>query len=454
MRAFTKSAIVAVATTVACTMPLGVAAAQTSPFGSLGSLGSSDPGTEEPGEVTPLVSLSKATDLVADGETITVTGSGFSGAGAGIYVGLIQDSKYSATDSTAWMTTKWLEATDIVGGAWTADIDVAAVKGDSNCLENTCSIYTVAAHGSPDRTQDTQTPVSFAAPVVVPAGPAVTISKTTGLTNDEEITVTGTGFGREGQRIYVGLAQVDKYSGTNSSAFHSTEWIKAAQIVDGGFTTTLKATAIKGDANCYENACSIFTLADHNTIDDRSQDTQTPVTFAPPVVVPTGPAVTANKTTNLTVGETITVSGTGFEGAAAGTGLYYGIVQDDQFSTTNAGAWITTGFITKGQIVGGAWTATINATAVNGVSNCFVNACSIYTVMAHGSTDRSQDTKTPITFTAPAAAPVSAPVVDAPEIQNVASVQSDAGEGPPVAPLAIGGVIAAGLAVTALRRRS
>lgn len=82
MRAFTKSAIVAVATTVACTMPLGVAAAQTSPFGSLGSLGSSDPGTEEPGEVTPLVSLSKATDLVADGETITVTGSGFSGAGA------------------------------------------------------------------------------------------------------------------------------------------------------------------------------------------------------------------------------------------------------------------------------------------------------------------------------------------------------------------------------------
>ncbi|CAM2898273.1 IPT/TIG domain protein [Prescottella defluvii] len=451
MRAFTKSAIVAVAATVACTLPLGVAAAQTSPFGSLGSLGSSNPGTEEPGEATPLVSLSKATGIAAAGETVTVTGSGFSGAGAGLYVGLVQDSKYSATDADAWMTTKWLTATDIVNGAWTADIDLAALAGDSNCLENTCSIYTVAAHGSPDRTQDTKTPVSFAAPVVVPAGPAVTVSKSTGLTDGENITVTGTGFGRDGQGVYVGLAQVDKYSTSSMAAYNSAAWLKAADIVDGGFTATVKATAIKGDANCFENACSIFTFADRYTPDDRSQDTATPVTFAPPVVVPSGPAVTASKTANLTVGETITVSGTGFEGAAAGTGLYYGIVQDDQYSTTNAGAWITTGFVTKAQIVNGAWTATISATAVSGASNCFVNACSIYTVMAHGSQDRSQDTKTPITF-APAA-PANL-VVDAPEIENAASVQSDSGSGLPMAPLAIGGAIAAGLAVTALRRRA
>ncbi len=50
------------------------------------------------------------------------------------------------------------------------------------------------------------------------------------------------------------------------------------------------------------------------------------------------PTVTANKTTNLVAGDTITVSGTGFQGAAAGTGIYYGIVQDDQFSTTNSAA--------------------------------------------------------------------------------------------------------------------
>ncbi|NKR91707.1 hypothetical protein GS483_06200 [Rhodococcus hoagii] len=446
MRALTKSAVVAVAATVACTLPLGVAAAQTSPFGSLGSLGSSDAGPETP---APQVTASKTTNIAAAGETITVTGSGFSGAGDGIYVGLVQDDKFSATDAAAWMTTKWLRSTDIVGGSWSAAIDVEALKNGSDCLVNTCSIYTIAAHGSSDRSQDTKTPVTFAAPVA-PA-PAVTLSKATGLTNDEEITVTGTNFSANGQGIYVALAQVDRYSNTDSSVFHSTKWIKPAQIVDGGFTTTLKATAIKGEANCYENACAVFTLADHNTLTDRSQDTQTPVTFAPPVVVPTGPTVTANKTTNLVAGDTITVSGTGFQGAAAGTGIYYGIVQDDQFSTTNSAAWITTAFVTPAQIVDGAWTGSISATALKGNSNCYVNACSIRTVMAHGSTDRTQDTRTPIAF---APLPPANPVVDAPEIENTASVQSSSDSGLPIAPLAIGGAIAAGLAVTALRRRA
>ncbi|MFD4184084.1 hypothetical protein [Rhodococcus sp. NPDC058514] len=164
MRTFNKVAIAAVATTIACTMPVGVAGAITLPFGlDTGSLGSSAPEPEEPGteEPAPLVSLSKATDLTAAGETITVSGTGFSGEGAGLYVGLAQDNKFSTTDAASWMTTKWLKTTDIVAGAWTATIDVAAIAGTSDCLQNTCSIYTVAAHGSADRTQDTKTPVTF-----------------------------------------------------------------------------------------------------------------------------------------------------------------------------------------------------------------------------------------------------------------------------------------------------
>ncbi len=175
MRALTKSAVLAVAATVACTLPMGVAAAQTIPFGSLGSLGSSDPGPETP---APQVTVSKSADISRGGETITVTGSGFSGAGDGIYVGLVQDDKFSVTDAAAWMTTKWLRSTDIVGGSWSAAIDVEAVKAGSDCLVNACSIYTIAAHGSSDRSQDTRTPITFAQPIV-PAGPAVTVSKST-----------------------------------------------------------------------------------------------------------------------------------------------------------------------------------------------------------------------------------------------------------------------------------
>ncbi|WP_430332057.1 hypothetical protein [Rhodococcus sp. ACT016] len=455
MRAFTKSAIVAVAATIACTLPLGVAAAQTSPFGSLGSLGSlgsSDPGTENPD--TPQVTLSKSTGIAAAGESITISGTGFGGAatGTGLYVGVIQDNKWSYSDASAWGAQAFVRPAQIVGGAWSTALDIKAIEGGADCAANACSIYTVMAHGSTDRSQDTKTPITFAPPVVVPAGPAVTVSKTTGLTNDETLTITGTGFGLGGQGIYVGLAQVDKYSPSNSSAFNSTAWIKAAQIVDGGFTTTLKATAIKGDGNCFENACAIYTLADHYSLSDRSQDTQTPVTFAPPVVVPTGPAVTASKTANIAAaGEDITISGTGFEGAAAGTGLYVGVIQDDEWSPTNAGAWGAQTFVRPTQIVGGAWSTTLNIKAIQGGADCAANACSIYTVMAHGSADRSQDTQTPITFAPVVAANA---VIDAPEIQNVASVESDAGKSLPIAPLAVGGVIALGLTALALRRRA
>ncbi|WP_246098201.1 hypothetical protein [Rhodococcus spelaei] len=134
--------------------------------GSLGSLNPSTPGETpdpEPEQPAgPTVTLSKKTAIAAAGESITISGAGFSGAGAGLYVGLAQDDKFSTTDASAWMTTKWLKATDIVDGAWSATVDVAAIAGTSDCLKNTCSIYTVAAHGSPDRTQDTKTPVTFA----------------------------------------------------------------------------------------------------------------------------------------------------------------------------------------------------------------------------------------------------------------------------------------------------
>lgn len=176
---FNKIVIAAAAATIALAGPVGVAGAA-SPFagfgaGSLGSLsslfptpevpGPGEPGPEQPGPVVPdgpTVTSSKSTALAA-GDKITVSGTGFSGAGSGIYVGLIQDDKYSATDSTAWLTTTWLKPAQVVGGAWSVDIDVVAAndKG-SDCTKNACSIYTVAAHGSPDRSQDTKTPVTFA----------------------------------------------------------------------------------------------------------------------------------------------------------------------------------------------------------------------------------------------------------------------------------------------------
>lgn len=174
MRSFSKVAITAVAAAIAFTVP--ATAASAAPFdlglGSLGSLSSIFPQPEpaDPCETvgasegTPKVTASQLTCLDAAGQKITVTGSGFSGANFGVYVGLVQDNQHSVNDATLWSGTQWVKAAQIVDGSWTAELDIKAVYGDkvaSDCLVNSCSIYTMSAHGNPDRTQDTKTPVSF-----------------------------------------------------------------------------------------------------------------------------------------------------------------------------------------------------------------------------------------------------------------------------------------------------
>lgn len=277
MRTFNKIAIAAIAATMMTAGSAGVAGALPIDIfsGSLGSLGSINPGPVDP-EVPagPAVTLSKANGLAAAGETISVSGTGFSGEGDGLYVGLIQDDKYSATDSSAWMTTAWLKSADIVDGKWTVDVNALAVKGGSDCLVNSCSIYTVAARGSADRTQDTKTPVDFA-----PFLPTVTASKLTGLAAaGETITVSGSHFSGAGAGIYVGLVQDNQHSVTEAGLWHGTKFVQARQIVGGEWAVDIDVQAAFGTADCVTNTCSIYTMAAHGS-PDRSQDTKTPVAF-------------------------------------------------------------------------------------------------------------------------------------------------------------------------------
>ncbi|RDI31414.1 hypothetical protein DEU38_104127 [Rhodococcus sp. AG1013] len=411
---------------------------------------------------TPVTTVSKKTGLV-DGETITVSGTGFSGAQPGIYVGLVQDDKFSATDAGAWITTAWIKAADIKSGSWSTTVDVVAVKGDSDCTQNACSIYTVAAHGSADRSQDTETPVSFAAvtptttttppttttttkpttttpppttttkpttPPVTGSGPRVNASKTSGLNAaGDTINVRGSGFSTSGMGIYVGIAQTNKYSSTDASVFYKPKFIKPSEMPGGSFSTSIDVIGAFEGGDCIADKCALYTLAAHGS-SDRSQDTKTSISFvgtAPPVTgggggggvgagtggaagggaagAAPGETFTANSSLSVSLskssginpsGETVTVSGSGFSGAAPG--LYVGLVQDNVFSAADASVWMTSAFIKPEQISGGNWSLPVEMIATQGAFDCIKNACSIYTVIAHGSSDRSQDTKTPVSF--------------------------------------------------------
>lgn len=170
MRKTSTALLAAAALTVGTTLAAAPAGALdfgsvTGALGSLsdllpGSPGTEDPAPEVPGEDGPRVSFD-ADGPYTSGQTVTVSGEGFSGEGAGIYVGLVEDDQFSTTGASTWMVTKWVGAGAITDGSWAQELELVAVNEKGDCLANACSIYTIAAHGSPDRSQDTQTPVSF-----------------------------------------------------------------------------------------------------------------------------------------------------------------------------------------------------------------------------------------------------------------------------------------------------
>lgn len=119
-----------------------------------------NPGPEAPGEDGPRVTVD-ADGPYTDGQTVTVSGEGFSGQQPGLYVGLIEEDRFDRADAEVWMSTEFVRAGEIVDGKWSAELDLPAVNENGDCTVNSCSIYTVVAHGSSDESQDTQTPVSF-----------------------------------------------------------------------------------------------------------------------------------------------------------------------------------------------------------------------------------------------------------------------------------------------------
>ncbi|NKS24840.1 hypothetical protein GS505_03015 [Rhodococcus hoagii] len=475
MHALRRAALATMAVAMSLALPVGIAVSAPSTGG--GPVAQAAPST-------PVTTVSPKTGL-KDGDTISVSGAGFSGAGAGIYVGLVQDDAFSSTNAGAWMTMEFIKAADIDSGAWSTRVTVAATKGAFDCIENACSIYTVAAHGSSDRSQDTKVPVSFAAvtptttpapttstpppstpppsttppstatpstttpkptttapkptttvptttpppttatPPVTGSGPRVSVGKTSGLNAaGDKISVRGSGFSTTGMGIYVGIAQTNKYSSTNADMFYGTKYIKPTDMPGGSFSTTIDVIGAFPNGDCINNECALYTLAAHGS-SDRSQDTKTKISFvgtAPPVTgdggggggTATGPGAagaapgttfTANSGLSVSLskssdinpaGETVTVSGSGFSGAAPG--LYVGLVQDNVFSAADASVWMTSAFVKPEQISGGNWSLSVDMVATRGAFDCIKNACSIYTVMAHGSSDRSQDTKTPVSF--------------------------------------------------------
>jgi hypothetical protein len=135
------------------------------------------------------LSVEPSHDLRPDGATLSITGSGFSSAGNGIYVvfGPIVPAPDYYLDPSIYAAFRWvhagagdspIEAPLADDGSFATTLEVAATfttpSGDVDCAVSACAVITFAAHGSPDRSQDTCVEVTFgpagasAAPATIP----------------------------------------------------------------------------------------------------------------------------------------------------------------------------------------------------------------------------------------------------------------------------------------------
>lgn len=146
-------------------------------------LGGTPVGTQDEGsEPTPSVVVAPNTDADPAGQDFTVDGSGFSPTGTGIYLAFGPDPALNpdtfSTNAGLYQKVVWLNASALLPDGefeqTLAGVTAVYTDGDDNvidCHVISCGIVTMKAHGVPDRTQDTFTPVTFAEPA-----PAATVA--------------------------------------------------------------------------------------------------------------------------------------------------------------------------------------------------------------------------------------------------------------------------------------
>jgi hypothetical protein len=394
----------------------------------------------------------------ADGKvTLTVDGSGFAADPLGIYVAFGR-ADAGFTDASAFQTAKWVHTgatpssgQDVMNGDGTFSTAITVTRTftegggrATDCSIDACAVLTMKAHGTPDRTQDTATPVPL---------PFVDVTPTSDLDPaGETLHVTGRGF--DGTRNG-GFGFYVTFGPRTGSYFSSASiYQKAIQVTptpttstmvqlqpDGTFELDLanmKARYTTGGASpapvdCTDAAspCQVITFAARGGT-DRGFDTFTPVTFGaaapapggpgPSDPAPTGtPALSAFPTTGLSSAgpSTVTVSGRGYAPNEPGIYVAYGPAA----GSANAGAYGTAKWVHPGATPSAtqdalsttgsfSTTLTLDPVYTDGSGNrvdCTVTACFIQTFAAHGSADRTQDRAVAVSFAGAAAADGPAP---------------------------------------------
>ena len=370
------------------------------------------PAPEPEKQANPQITLSTDEIKSDEGASVTVSGTGFYGEQAqhGVYVYLVRKDAFPAHSADerdpAVAAVAFVKGADIQDGAFTAVLNVPGSTLDP------AAEYVVAT-GATGAAQDDGAALKAgllqaSAPVKVTepqkqADPKITLSATELKVDAEsnEVLVNGTGFHGQGaaQGVSVGVYEADEQGQPTGSPVGNEALVHANDLHDGGFAASVTVPGSLLDAS------KKYVVAAKAENEGVKLVALSPVAVKPAQPV-ADPKLSIDKSElDPTQDSAVTVSGSGYVGAAAQNGVYVAVVEAEKWQEGNTPDTHSVAAMTRiaaEDVHDGQFRATLDIAAGT------LDASKKYLIVSFASpelnkSDRSLDTTAEITLKVPEA---------------------------------------------------
>ena len=370
------------------------------------------PAPEPEKQANPQITLSTDEIKSDEGASVTVSGTGFYGEQAqhGVYVYLVRKDAFPAHSADerdpAVAAVAFVKGADIQDGAFTAVLNVPG-----NTLDPAAEY--VVATGATGAAQDDGAALKAgllqaSAPVKVTepqkqADPKITLSTTELKVDAEsnEVLVNGTGFHGQGaaQGVSVGVYEADEQGQPTGSPVGNEALVHANDLHDGGFAASVTVPGSLLDAS------KKYVVAAKAENEGVKLVALSPVAVKPAQPV-ADPKLSIDKSElDPTQDSAVTVSGSGYVGAAAQNGVYVAVVEAEKWQEGNTPDTHSVAAMTRiaaEDVHDGQFRATLNIAAGT------LDASKKYLIVSFASpelnkSDRSLDTTAEMTLKVPEA---------------------------------------------------
>ena len=368
------------------------------------------PAPEPEKQANPQITLSTDEIKSDEGASVTVSGTGFYGEQAqhGVYVYLVRKDAFPAHSADerdpAVAAVAFVKGADIQDGAFTAVLNVPG-----NTLDPAAEY--VVATGATGAAQDDGAALKAgllqaSAPVKVTepqkqADPKITLSATELKVDAEsnEVLVNGTGFHGQGaaKGVSVGVYEADEQGQPTGNPVGNEALVHANDLHDGGFAASVTVPGSLLDAS------KKYVVAAKAENEGVKLVALSPVAVKPAQPV-ADPKLSIDKSElDPTQDSAVTVSGSGYVGAAAQNGVYVAVVEAEKWQEGNTPDTHSVAAMTRiaaEDVHDGQFRATLDIAAGT------LDASKKYLIVSFASpelnkSDRSLDTTTEMTLKVP-----------------------------------------------------